>query len=98
MARELDMLEHGLRDVLSQNGTIYKREELENFQQAIDTFRASTGIVTPPPEPPSQEELDRFADMLENTEGYVPPSAEEQQKLNAMIEEMRANGELDDFK
>ena len=46
VSHALDQLEYAIDDVLSQGGTIYKREEAERIKESIRKFRDETGIIT----------------------------------------------------
>ena len=66
LAHALEQMDIAIDDLLSQQGTVYKRQEIETLKQAICDFRDATGMKPEPSEPPTQEELDHFMDVLSN--------------------------------
>lgn len=93
----LDGLENATNELLNQDGNIYKKDEAISIKKAIDDFRKATGIATPPPEPLTQEQIDAFDDMIQNSKAWAPPSDEEMEEMKELLTEMRENGELDKF-
>lgn len=85
LAHALYQMEIAISDLLSQGGTVYKRQEIDLLKEAIDEFRDKTGLKSPELAPPTQEELDGFIDMLSNLKPWEPPSKEELAELYAAL-------------
>ncbi len=85
LAHALDQMDIAIDELLSQEGTVYKRKEVDNLKDAISSFRNATGIKSPDIEPPTQEELDHFMETLSNLKPWEPPSKEELAGLYASL-------------
>lgn len=85
LAHALDQMEIAIADLLSQDGVVYKRQEIDGLRNAIEQFRSATGLKIPEMEPPTQDELDGFMDMLTNLKPWEPPSKQELAELYAAL-------------
>ena len=85
LAHALHQMQIAIDDLTEQKGTLYKRNEVETLKAAIDELIEKTGLIAPDQEPPSQEELDGFMDMLTNAKPWVPPSREQMNSLFAEL-------------
>jgi hypothetical protein len=85
LAHALHQMGLAIDELLAQNGAVYKRQEIDTLQAAIAKFYDSTGVKAPDLEPPTQEELDGFMDMLTNLKPWEPPSKAELATLYASI-------------
>jgi hypothetical protein len=81
LAHALHQMQIAIDDLTAQKGTLYKRDEVETLKAAIAELIEKTGLTAPNQEPPSQEELDGFMDMLTNAKPWVPPSREQMESL-----------------
>lgn len=87
LAHALDQMEIAINDVLSQNGQIYKLDEIETLKSAIRKFREETGLKTPEIPEPTPEELDCFLNTLSNSKPWETPIKEEITALYASTEQ-----------
>jgi hypothetical protein len=85
LSHVLHQMEMAIDELLSQQGTVYKRDEAETLRAAIHSFRATAGLRQPQLEPLTQQELDDFMDMLENSKPWTPLSEVEMAELLAAI-------------
>ena len=81
LAHALHQMQIAIDHLTAQKGTVYKRDEVETLEAAIDELIKKTGLTAPNQEPPSQEEHDAFMAMLNDTKPWVPPSREEMEAL-----------------
>jgi hypothetical protein len=72
LAHALEQMNIAIDDLLAQEGTIYKRKEVENLREAIADFCKATGLEAETLEPPTQEELDRFMEVLSSAKPWEP--------------------------
>ena len=85
LAHALQQMDLAIDDLLSQEGNVYKRQEIVTLKAAIATFHNSTDLKVPDLVPPTQEELDGFMDMLANLKPWEPPPKAELAMLYASI-------------
>lgn len=85
LSHALDQMNIAIDELLSQEGAIYKREEIETLRAAIDDFRNTTGLEAETLEPPTHEELDRFMEVLSNAKPWDPPPKEDLVELFATL-------------
>lgn len=85
LAHALDQMEIAIDTVLSQDGPVYKRQEIDDLREAIAVFREATGLKAPEMAPLTQEEMDGFTDMLSNLKPWEPPSKEELAGIYALL-------------
>lgn len=85
LAHALHQMQIAIDDLTEKEGTLYKRDEVETLKAAIDELIEKTGLIAPNQELPSQEELDRFMDMLTNAKPWVPPSREQMESLLSQL-------------
>lgn len=81
-------MERAIDRLKAQDGKLYKRAEADGIVAAIAEFRSSTGLVTPEVPVPTQEDMDRLMDWLENGPEYEPMSKTELAGLFASIENL----------
>ncbi|MGV1791623.1 hypothetical protein [Rhizobium sp. A37_96] len=86
LSHALDQMEISIADLLSQEGAVYKRAEIDTLKNAIEEFRKTTELKAPEPAALTQEEIDGFTDMLSNLQPWEPPSKEELASLYASLE------------
>tara|TARA_B100000678_G_C18210712_1_gene503251 strand:+ start:244 stop:603 length:360 start_codon:yes stop_codon:yes gene_type:complete len=94
LAHALHEMDMAIDNLLAQEGTVYKRTEIDTLKQAITDFTKATGLSPPELAPPTEEELDGFMEMLENLKPWEPPSKEELATLYASID--RGDIDVDD--
>jgi hypothetical protein len=85
LGHALEQMDIAIAEVLAQEGTIYKRDEIDTLSRAISDLRDKTGLKAPELKPLTQEEQDGFLDMLCNLKAWEPPSKDELAKLYASI-------------
>lgn len=81
LAHALQQMRIAIDDLTEQKGTLYKRDEVETLQAAINELIEKTGLIAPSQEPALQEELDGFMDMLTNAKPWMPPSRKQMEAL-----------------
>lgn len=85
LAHALDQMDIAIDDLLSQEGTVYKRQEIDTLKAAISDFRDTTGIESEVLEPPTQEELDHFMEVLSSAKPWEPAPKEDLVELYATL-------------
>jgi len=93
LARALDEMEIAIDDMLSQDGTVYKRDEIDTLKNAIGKFRNDTGLTSPEPPTPTQEELDHLMNVLTNAQPWEPPSEATLAEIYALLKSAPETGD-----
>lgn len=85
LAHALEQMNIAIDDLLTQEGAVYKRKEIETLREAISDFCKATGLETEALEPPTQEELDRFMEVLSNAKPWEPAPKQDLVELYATL-------------
>jgi hypothetical protein len=93
LAHALDQMEFAIDVLLGQGGSVYKRSEIDCLKNAIEKFRATTGLKTPEMVTPTQDQLDGFTDMLSELKPWEPPAKEELAALYASLDLAEETGD-----
>lgn len=93
LAHSLEEMSAAIDQLLAQDGTIYKREEAERLKEEIERFVSATNLKPVEEAQPTEEERDRFMDMLVNAPVWTSPSAESMAEIEDMVKEARSKSD-----